>query len=306
MARSAGWLEAAPVDKCESLLCHAAHGAHGAAPKGWELRDIEEYPAETATIGERLLAAREERGLSLADVARTTRIPIRHLEHMERGEWEELPAVTYSIGFARSYANAVGLDGPSISAELREQLGNAQRAAAPPIYYEAADPSRVPPKPLAIIAALVAVLLVIGYVVWRSGAVDDTEVADVQSQGEPAPAAPPESVPANPANPAQTAPNPNGPVVLNATADVWIRVFEAEGGAKLYEGELKAGQRYEVPATARAPQIRTGLAEALQVTVGGQAVPPLGPPSTTIRNASLRAADLLATRAAPTTATPQP
>ncbi|HMC91010.1 MAG TPA: helix-turn-helix domain-containing protein, partial [Allosphingosinicella sp.] len=36
-------------------------------------------------VGERLRVAREEKGLSLDDVARQTRIPIRHLEHIERG-----------------------------------------------------------------------------------------------------------------------------------------------------------------------------------------------------------------------------
>ena len=82
----------------------------------------------TVSVGERLRLAREAKGLSLDDVARQTRIPIRHLEHIEREEWDALPATTYSVGFARSYANAVGLDGAAIGAEVREQLGG----AAPP------------------------------------------------------------------------------------------------------------------------------------------------------------------------------
>src|SRR3954447_2110805 len=94
-------------------------------------------------VGERLRAAREEKGLSLDDVARQTRIPIRHLEHIERGEWDALPAITYSVGFARSYANAVGLDGPAGGAELGEQRGGARsNVAGPAAYYEPADPAR--------------------------------------------------------------------------------------------------------------------------------------------------------------------
>src|ERR1700684_558834 len=96
-----------------------------------------------APIGERLREAREARGLSLDDVARQTRIPIRHLEHIQREEWDALPAITYSVGFVRSYANNVGLDGPALGAELREQLGGARIAGiAATAYYEPADPAR--------------------------------------------------------------------------------------------------------------------------------------------------------------------
>ncbi len=66
------------------------------------------------TIGERLRAAREARDMSLDEVATRTRIPLRHLQHIEAGEWDSLPAITYSVGFARSYANAVGLNGAEI------------------------------------------------------------------------------------------------------------------------------------------------------------------------------------------------
>ncbi|HEX8064354.1 MAG TPA: helix-turn-helix domain-containing protein, partial [Allosphingosinicella sp.] len=78
------------------------------------------------SVGERLRVAREAKNLSLDDVARQTRIPVRHLEHIEREEWDALPALTYSVGFARSYANTVDLDGAQIGAEVRQQLGGAR------------------------------------------------------------------------------------------------------------------------------------------------------------------------------------
>ena len=53
--------------------------------------------------------AREEKGLTLEDVAAQTRIPRRHLESLENSDWERLPAPTYTTGFAKSYATAVGL-----------------------------------------------------------------------------------------------------------------------------------------------------------------------------------------------------
>ena len=254
------------------------------------MADLDQDQLGGTTIGERLRVAREEKGLSLEDVARQTRIPIRHLEHIERSEWEALPAVTYSVGFARSYATMVGLDGSQIGAELRQELGATRNSASPAAaYYEPADPARVPPRSIAIVAAIVAVLLVAGYLVWRSNTVGDAppepQIADTDN---PAP---------NPA-PQQPAPQPaavaTGPVVLTAIEDVWLRIDEAGGGPALYQGTLAAGQSYQVPAGAKAPQIRTGRANALRVTVGQTVVPPLGPPERTISNVSLLAADLIA------------
>jgi cytoskeleton protein RodZ len=247
-------------------------------------------------VGERLKAAREEKGLSLDDVARQTRIPIRHLEHIERGEWDALPAITYSVGFARSYANAVGLDGPAVGAELREQLGGARSASAgPAAYYEPADPARVPPRSIAIVAAILAVLLVAGYLVWRHQAVgnapDEAQIADRTTPADQ-PTTPQPQQKATPAPQAQPAAAPaTGPVVLSATQDAWMRVTDGTNPKALYMGTLKAGQQFQVPATAQAPTVRTGRADAVTVSVGGKAVGPLGPPNKTI-SVSLRPADI--------------
>src|SRR3990170_366732 len=110
-----------------------------------------------STIGERLRTAREAKKMSLADVASRTRIPIRHLQHIEDGEWNALPAPTYSVGFARSYANAIGLNGNEIGAEVRQQIGSPRPTyEAPASYYEPADPARVPPRSLAMVAGGIA------------------------------------------------------------------------------------------------------------------------------------------------------
>jgi len=241
-------------------------------------------------IGSRLKAAREAQGMSLDDIAAKTRVPIRHLQHIEKGEWDALPAPTYSVGFARAYATAVGLNASEIGSELRAQLGGARNISAP-THYEPADPARVPPRWLAIAAGIVAVLLIAGYFIWRSqaiGDVNEAQTAAVEAPSPaPAPAAPAVAAPAQP--PAVAA----GPVVLTATSDVWLRVYE-QGGPKLLERTLKAGEKYEVPATAKKPEILTGRPDALQVTVGTTQIPALGQPNKTIADVSLLPADLLA------------
>ena len=70
------------------------------------------------SVGERLAEARREAGLELADVATRTRIPLRQLEALETGRYADLPAITYCIGFAKSYARAVGLDDKTIGDTL--------------------------------------------------------------------------------------------------------------------------------------------------------------------------------------------
>jgi cytoskeletal protein RodZ len=247
------------------------------------------------TIGERLRVAREEKGLSLEDIARQSRIPIRHLEHIERGEWDALPAITYSVGFVRSYANAVGLDGAALGQELRQHLGAARTSAgtAAAAYYEPADPARVPPRSIAIIAIVIGALLLAGYLIWRSSAVDDQSPAEVAIQDVEAPATPStQPGTAQAPGPAVQAPV-NGLVALTAIEDVWMKIDQANGPS-LFNGTLKAGQRYEIPSGAQAPKLRTGRANVLRVTVGNVAVPPLGPPERTISDVSLAPADLVA------------
>lgn len=60
-------------------------------------------------LGETLRAARERRGLSIADVSCETRIGEVFLEALERGEYGQIPGPAYVMGFLRTYARAVGL-----------------------------------------------------------------------------------------------------------------------------------------------------------------------------------------------------
>lgn len=255
------------------------------------MADTVQDQAHEGTVGDRLKAAREQKGLTLQEVAVQTRIPIRHLEHIELGEWDALPAATYSVGFARSYAQAVGLEPSEVGAQVREQMGLARSPTGPvTAHYEPADPARVPPWTLVIVAIVIAALLTGGYFLWRNRAVDDslptTEITE-------SPTAQPKAQPAQ-ARPAPPAAPSSGPVVLTAVEDVWLRIDEPGGAAALYQGTLKAGERYEVPAAAQAPQVRTGRPQSLRVTVGTTAIPPLGPPDRTISKVSLRATDLVA------------
>jgi len=255
---------------------------------------MDEELAETdvPSVGERLRAAREEKGLSLEDLAAQTRIPRRHLEAIESAEWDRLPAPTYTIGFARSYASAVGLDRTEVADQLRGEMGRQRSMPTASEVFEPADPARTMPKGL-VIGAILAVIALVVLMSWLNRR--SLEQPDDTANTVAAPAAAPQQPAAPP--PAAAA---QGPVVLTASEAVWLQVAE-KGGATLFSGTLQPGQSYTVPATATAPMLRTGKPEALKATVGTAAAPALGPPATTV-NVSLLPADLMRTgpAAAPT------
>ncbi len=62
------------------------------------------------TFGSRLRETREAKALSVADVARITKIPMRSLELLEAGSFDRLPAEVFVRGFLKSYCRCVGLD----------------------------------------------------------------------------------------------------------------------------------------------------------------------------------------------------
>ena len=56
-----------------------------------------------------LVEGRQAREMTREHVARVTRIPMRTLDSLEEGRWDELPADVFVRGFLRSYARCVGL-----------------------------------------------------------------------------------------------------------------------------------------------------------------------------------------------------
>ena len=251
------------------------------------------------TAGERLRIAREALNMSVEDVATSTRIPTRHLTSLETGDFSKLPAPTYSVGFAKSYAAAVGLDRNEIGEQLRAEIGGTRLAAHQAEQFEPMDPARTMPRWLifAAIGAILAVALLASWLNSRSLNAPDNVVAE-----EVAPATAPVVAPPAAANPA-------GPVTITATDAAWIQV--KDGTTLLKEGVLQPGERFDVPPTATAPVLTTAKSEALRISVGTATAPQVGPAATRVRNISLLGPDLLrgptsvsSTAAQPTAAPP--
>ena len=175
-------------------------------------------------VGERLRAAREEKKLSLEDVAAQTRIPLRHLASIETADWDNLPAPTYTIGFAKSYASAVGLDRAEIGDQLREEMGGQRFASTLRRRVRA----RRPAADHAQIAGVRGDRR--GHRPDRADELAQQAVARAAGRRIPTQQLlqsrePPTAAAADTAAPAPAV-SAQGPVVLTATAPAWIQVSE--------------------------------------------------------------------------------
>jgi cytoskeleton protein RodZ len=243
------------------------------------------------SVGSQLRAGREALGKSRADIASQTKIAERHLIALEEDRLGDLAARTYAVGFARTYARAVGLDEQVIAAKVREQLDHeaGDRVEYVP-SFEPGDPARVPTRRLAWLA-VIGVIVVVGALVmfWSNFLSPEGQLPDLVAEQTAAPAAPKAAAPVAPP-PAQA----NDPVVLTATGDkVWVKVTDAKGDQVLQK-ELAKGENWTAPTDIPGLQLRTGRPDALQISVGGKAIAPLSTEPRLVTGVSLAAADLLA------------
>ncbi|OYW45650.1 MAG: hypothetical protein B7Z08_11820 [Sphingomonadales bacterium 32-68-7] len=252
--------------------------------------------------GDLLRQARTAQGLSLAQVAAETRIPLRHLDMIEAGNFAALPARTYAVGFARTYAKQVGLDPAAIVAKVREELSE-QTAdmRVRPATFEPGDPARVPSSALGWLSLAAIVLVLAGmFVAYRTYFIPAAELPSLVAESAPPPSARASAVPPGAASAAAA----SGPVVFTALEPgVWVKFYDAAGN-QLMQKQMALGERYTVPADAEGPLLWTGRPDALAITVAGQAVPKLGEQEVIVRDVPVTAAALLARPASAPTPAP--
>jgi cytoskeletal protein RodZ len=77
------------------------------------------------TLGSFLKHERERRGVSVAELARTTRIPSSSLQAIESDRFDELPGEVFVRGFLKAYAQAIDL----LPAEVLARYTSSRRVA---------------------------------------------------------------------------------------------------------------------------------------------------------------------------------
>ena len=89
-----------------------------------------------SNFSSQLRQEREARGVSLEALSAETKINLRHLEELERGDFHELPGGVFRRGMAKAYLKALGLDEESWTTRLDDALAehaqlHGQAAAVP-------------------------------------------------------------------------------------------------------------------------------------------------------------------------------
>ena len=128
-------------------------------------------PAVTAEpapgLPERLLAARERKGVDLYRAERDTKIRARYLAALERGDYRELPGAVYTKGFLRNYALYLGLDPEDILGQWHRERGEGGVQEPVVVVPRALEAPRqgLMFTPGILVAALltIGVLLFVGY-----------------------------------------------------------------------------------------------------------------------------------------------
>lgn len=196
-------------------------------------------------VGASLAAARETRGLSLADAERLTCIRSRYLAALERSDFDALPGRTYARAFLRTYASALDLEPERFVAAFEELVPEPDDSPlAPP-------PRRRGGRRRAAAAALLGAA-VVGVVTWaaltRTAHTLPPAVASSAHLRRHAGVLGSRHTSRSRARPAAARP---APLVLSATrGDCWLLV--RRGGASgpvLYEGTLRQGStvRFAAP-----------------------------------------------------------
>ena len=100
---------------------------------------------EVVWTGSALREAREARGVTLQQLAESTRVLKRHLENVEAGRYAELPAAVYLRGILMAMARELRLDAQKVS---RSYLAVLDAAPEPEPRAPAAGKgaSRLPPR----------------------------------------------------------------------------------------------------------------------------------------------------------------
>lgn len=83
--------------------------------------DGNSMPMRPRGVGQVLREARQGFGRDIPQVGTALRIRTEYLEAIETGQYRRLPGATYAIGFIRTYAEYLGLDGGEIVRRFKEE-----------------------------------------------------------------------------------------------------------------------------------------------------------------------------------------
>src|SRR5262245_5688358 len=216
-------------------------------------------------FGGKLRQARERRGISLRQIAASTKISAAALEALERNDISKLPGGIFSRAFVRSYASEVGLDPDETVREFLERFHqepapSADNLAVVPIPEEERayqELQRKAARVLGIAVVAIPVLAILLYFGLRGRSKSQARVETPQSAPDVSTSAPQPAPPPPPSQPAPSlatppaadagAPSAAAPshtramkLDVHPTSDCWISL--TIDGQTLFARIMKAGE----------------------------------------------------------------
>jgi transcriptional regulator with XRE-family HTH domain len=207
--------------------------------------------------------AREQRGISLRQIAAATKFSVAALEALERNDISRLPGGLFSRAFVRSYATEIGLDPDETIREFLVQFPHDSVTAGSPHVpqedHAAIESERESAATAAMLIAISVPLvgIILYFTLWAG-----------RTRSAPAPA--PAGAPVQQGR--VTAPEPMlFELVATSPVQVGIQVDEAV----LDRRTLRAGERIEV-AVQRGIQLTLSNAGAVHLTIDNKPAAALG------------------------------
>ncbi len=127
-----------------------------------QLEDIE--PWQVDHVGAELAAARRAKRITVETLASELKIRSNFISALEAGRYSDLPGLPYAVGYVRSIADHLGLDGKAYAAKLKEQQGD--EYIAPTLVLPEPEEIREGGSSKWMLAAISIALGTLGYGGW--------------------------------------------------------------------------------------------------------------------------------------------
>jgi cytoskeleton protein RodZ len=229
------------------------------------------------SLGERFRAAREQRGLTLSDVAEQVRIRSVYLAAIEDENWKAIGAPVYIRGFLRTYARHLGLDAEEAVSEFNAREGGTPQAVgtATPVTKADLRAQGGSLTPFIWVGGIIALALV-AFVIYLAVTPPRGTHPIAATAGQPtAPSLTNGTSTTIPATGMPSSPTPLPQVrtlAIHLTAPSWLRVT-VDGNVSI-EGTFPAGTTKSFHG--KTALVRVGNAGGVEITVDGKAVGKLG------------------------------
>lgn len=132
---------------------------------------------DASGVGALLKASRLRIGEELSEVSDVLCIRNVYLEAIEDGRYDDLPGLTYAIGFIRAYADHLGLDSDEIIRRFKDRTSG-EEPSSDLVFPEPISQAGIPGGAIVFIGALVAIL---AYGFWYVNTSEDGFLAELIS-----------------------------------------------------------------------------------------------------------------------------